>query len=234
MMPDRGRGFTLIELMVVVTIIGIMAGVIGLSVMSGDPAKDAEKEAKRFIAVMSMALDESAFNQQDLGIHIEDDRYNFVIWGLPPVAEDEEATEEEPQPAQPETANQSQTSSSQTQQQPKPTWQYVVDEPSLQEYELPEDIRLEIEIEDSDLLLSEEDGETELTKTNLNLDEIGPKVEEEEVVEPPHIYILSSGELAPAFRLGFYHVEKPDAVFYVVGDEMGRVGFEEDEFADDF
>lgn len=232
-LTGRLKGFTLIELMIVITIIGVMAGIIGLSVTTGDPAKAAEKEAKRFIAVMSMALDEAAFNQQDLGIHLEEESYSFLVWGVPAVPVEEEDETQQTPPAQTPPGLPNQTTTSEP-QEPEPTWQYVAGEPSLEQYELPEDILMEIEIEESELLKGEDDGETELTKTNLNLDEIGPEVEEQETVDPPHVYILSSGELAPAFRLGFYHVEKPDVVFYVVGDEMGRVGFEQDEFADDF
>lgn len=223
------RGFTLIELMIVITIIGVMAGIIGLSVVTGDPAKEAQREAQRFINVMSLALDQSAFNQQDLGLHIEEDRYRFLLWGVP-LQTTEEDTEGDSAPDETVTETKSNTS----QADPEPVWQFVTDEPSLDLYELPENILIDIEISDSELLQTEEEGETELTKTNLNLDEIGPEVEEQEVVDPPHIYILSSGELAPAFRLGFYHADKPEAIYYVVGDEMGRVGFEQDEFDEDF
>lgn len=227
----RQQGFTLIELMIVITIIGIMAGLIGLSVVTGDPAKEAQREAQRFINVMSLALDQSAFNQQDLGLHLEEDRYRFLLWGVPlQTTEEDEEGESDPDPGT--TTESSQSNSSQ--QEPEPVWQFVTDEPSLDLYELPENILIDIEIADSELLQTEEDSETELTKTNLNLDEIGPNVEEQEVVDPPHIYILSSGELAPAFRLGFYHVDKPEAIYYVVGDEMGRVGYEQDEFDEEF
>ena len=227
----RQQGFTLIELMIVITIIGIMAGLIGLSVVTGDPAKEAQREAQRFINVMSLALDQSAFNQQDLGLHLEEDRYRFLLWGVPlQTTEEDEEGEPEPDPG---TTTES-TQSNSSQQEPEPVWQFVTDEPSLDLYELPENILIDIEIADSELLQTEEDSETELTKTNLNLDEIGPNVEEQEVVDPPHIYILSSGELAPAFRLGFYHVDKPEAIYYVVGDEMGRVGYEQDEFDEEF
>ena len=230
------NGFTLIELMIVITIIGIMAGLIGLSVFTGDPSKEAQKEARRFIAVMTMALDESAFNQQDLGIYLEEEGYSFLVWGEAVGGGSDEASESEEEEAEADDppvadATQAKTGSA---AKPKPTWQYVTSEPSLAQYELPEEIRIEIEIEDSELLGEEGETETELTRTNLNLDEIGPKVEEAESLEPPHVYILSSGELAPSFRVGFYHADKPDAVFYITGDEMGRVDFErEEEFYDD-
>jgi hypothetical protein len=199
-------------------------------VITGDPAKEAEREARRFINVMSLALDQSAFNQQDLGLHIEDDRYRFLVWGLPLIGD--EATDEDDDETQPPATQTMQAGNEPD--APEPTWMFVSDEPSLELYELPENILIDIEIADSELLETAGDGETELTETNLNLDEIGPEIEEEEFVEPPHVYILSSGELAPAFRLGFYHVDKPEAVYYVVGDEMGRVGFEVDEFDEDF
>jgi general secretion pathway protein H len=224
----KADGFTLIELMIVITIIGIMAGLIGLSVVTGDPGKEARREAQRFINVMSLALDQSAFNQQDLGLHIEEDRYRFLLWAAPEVVADDNADPDGAGQGDPDAANTLQSSGGE--QESEPTWQFITDEPSLDLYELPEDILIDIEISDSELLQTEEESESELTETNLNLDEIGPEVEEQEVVDPPHIYILSSGELAPAFRLGFYHVDKPEAIYYVTGDEMGRVGFEKDEF----
>lgn len=232
MLARRGKGFTLIELMIVITIIGIMAGLIGLSVATGDPAKEALKEAKRFIAVTGLALDESAFNQQDLGIHLEDEGYDFVVWEMDvlPVNQNES---ENPDGEQPDNQVDQSDTTKKDQETQEPTWRYITADPSLAKYEFPENIRVEIEIEDSEILELESEEETELTRTNLNLDEIGPEVEEEEIVDPPHIYILSSGEMSPSFRIGFYHVEKPDSVFYVVGDEMGRVDFEEEEFIDD-
>ena len=227
----RAGGFTLIELMVVITIIGIMAGLISLSVVTGDPAKEAQREAQRFINVMSLALDQAAFNQQDMGLQIEEDQYRFLVWGVPPLATEEEQGQEGDSSST-LTALGSLLGSNALAQQPEPVWQFVADEPSMELYELPEDIVIDIEISDSELLQSD-DGETELTETNLNLDEIGPQVEEQQIVEPPQVYILSSGEIAPSLRLGFYHVDKPDMVYYVVGDEMGRVGFEKDEFDED-
>lgn len=239
MMSNRPQGFTLIEVMIVVTIIGIMAGVVAVSVDFDGGAKAAEKEAKRFRTAMSLALDEAAFNQKELGVHIFDDSYEFLVWQRPEPAEE---SEEEPtdsiaadNPNLP-TYDAAQDPANQDPAKKKPLdpiWQLFDSDKTFQAYELPEDMRVDIRIDSSELVDSGNNGETELTETNLNLDDIGPNIEEQEKVDPPHVYILSSGEFAPAFEIGFYHVDYPDKVVVVIGDELGRVKLEGDGEAGD-
>ncbi len=77
------QGFTLIEIMVVVTIIGIMTGIIALSVASKDPQKELNKEILRLKTIIEMAQEEALFSQQEIGIIVDEQGYKFVRWTTP-------------------------------------------------------------------------------------------------------------------------------------------------------
>ena len=89
-------GFTLIEIMVVVTIIGIMTGLIAINVITQDPQKDLNKEAQRFLAVMQMAQEEALFSQQEIGVIVTEEGYRFARWGVPAQPEESAMTTTDP------------------------------------------------------------------------------------------------------------------------------------------
>lgn len=79
--PASNRGFSLIEIMVVLVIIGTMAMLV---VVNFTPAKDDEqlsKEAQRFQQVFDLAVDYAVLNQKQLGLRIEPDNnlYLFLV-----------------------------------------------------------------------------------------------------------------------------------------------------------
>lgn len=227
------RGFTLIEIMVVIVIIGIMTAMVALNVVSNDPSRGLTSEAKRFVAVVSQAVDEASFQQQELGIISTEDGYKFVRW------ETDEEGISIASPAVPvsgstnasSTTSNSSSNNAQGNQQgaappkPKPKWRLVENDNTLRPYELPEGVRVLLELEESEFVklgdVQTTNGESELTKTNLNLDEIGPKIDEEEVYEPS-VYILSSGEMTP-FVAEFFLEADSDVLLVVKGDDLGRV-----------
>ena len=189
---SRNSGFTLIEIMVVLIIIGIMTGLVALNVSTGGPEKAIKKEALRFKAVVSYAVDIAAFQQQELGIVVEDDGYKFIRWGTPPV----------PPPATPPVVP--------PPPPPENRWLLVSGDNTLREYTLPEGILFKLDLEESEFVkIVGEDGTTNgdsvYTRTSLDLDDIGPDLDdigpviegEEEEVYEPSVYILSSGEMTP-------------------------------------
>ena len=220
------KGFTLIEIMVVIIIIGIMTALTALNVTSNDPARNLKKEAQRFVAVVSQAVDEASFQQQELGIVATEDGYQFVRWWR-------EEIDTTSVPATSSTASSAATSpSTPPPALPKPKWVLVENDNTLRSYELPEGIRFLLELEESEFVKIGDNettnGETELTRTNLNLDDIGPKIEEDTTYEPS-VYILSSGEMTP-FVAEFFLEYDSSVMLVVKGDDLGRVKID---FGDD-
>lgn len=74
------RGFTLIELMVVIMIIGLLITMAAMSVSTSSD-KGLETEAKRFATLMKLASDESVMNVRPIAAQIAQQSYQFSIGG---------------------------------------------------------------------------------------------------------------------------------------------------------
>ena len=77
--PRRASGFTLIEIMVVVTIIAIMTGVVVLKVDFRNVGTIVRDSAKRTQLLMVLASDEAIYARQQLGIRFHPNNYEFYI-----------------------------------------------------------------------------------------------------------------------------------------------------------
>ena len=76
-MRNKNRGFTLIEILVVITIISIVSGIIVFSI--GDTrSREFDRETRRLQTVLQMASQEAVMQYQQLGVIIEPDGYQFV------------------------------------------------------------------------------------------------------------------------------------------------------------
>lgn len=71
------RGFTLLEILVVVVIIGVLAGAVVLSVDSGS-ARQLERESNRFSALLQQACEQAELGGRDIGVLMLDDGYGFA------------------------------------------------------------------------------------------------------------------------------------------------------------
>jgi len=76
----RERGFTLIELMVVVLIIGLMAAGIVLSVGVTGRDNELEKESKRAFALINYAREKAELQTREFGLYCGDHDYQFVTF----------------------------------------------------------------------------------------------------------------------------------------------------------
>ena len=66
----RAAGFTLLELLVVVFIIGIMATMFTLSVgVAGGTDRELRRETERLQTLLALALEDASFQSRELGLH---------------------------------------------------------------------------------------------------------------------------------------------------------------------
>lgn len=79
-MLPRHSGFTLLEILVVLVLIGIITSVALLSVRLGGEERLLHQELRRIDRLVELALDESRFRLIELGLEFGTDGYRFVQW----------------------------------------------------------------------------------------------------------------------------------------------------------
>ena len=72
------KGFTLIEVMLVIVLIGVFAAAIQFNFFSNKPEKALEQEAKRFYGLFNIATEYGLLNNIELGIVFTENSYQFV------------------------------------------------------------------------------------------------------------------------------------------------------------
>ena len=76
------RGFTLIEIMVVVLIIGVMSAGLLLSVSLTGRDRELEKESDRLLALINYAREQAELQTREYGVIFQDDNYEFVAYDV--------------------------------------------------------------------------------------------------------------------------------------------------------
>ena len=76
----RNAGFTFIEILVVMTIIGILAGTVVLHSIGADRDRNLETEAQRIAALVELARAEAVTRNESWGLFVDETRYGFKIY----------------------------------------------------------------------------------------------------------------------------------------------------------
>jgi general secretion pathway protein H len=80
--PPHAAGFTLIEIMVVVFIIGIISAGVLLSVNLTGRDHDLEKESDRLFSLINYAREQGELQTREYGVIFHDDGYQFVAYDV--------------------------------------------------------------------------------------------------------------------------------------------------------
>ena len=80
MRAARTRGFTLVELLVVMVIIGLTLGMATLNAIPS-PRQDLDKEAQRLALLLQLARDEAIVRNRLVAFEANGDRYRFMVRG---------------------------------------------------------------------------------------------------------------------------------------------------------
>jgi len=78
----RPAGFTLLEVMVVMVLIGIIFSFAMLSMRGDDIAERMDREARRLETLLALANDEAILRGEELGVRFTDDGYEFLALAL--------------------------------------------------------------------------------------------------------------------------------------------------------
>lgn len=80
MLNLRHAGFTLMEVMLVILLMGLTATAVTISIGNSSPKQALEKTAQQFIAATELVLDETVLSGQFIGIVVEKTSYQFVFY----------------------------------------------------------------------------------------------------------------------------------------------------------
>ena len=182
---SRNGGFSLIEILVVVVIVGIVmsVAVLSLSLVGGD--KEIRDEAQRVISLVAVAQDESMLQGREYGLEFMQRSYRFV--------------ELDPLTGQ---------------------WTEIIGDDALRFRELPEELELELYIEDRRVLLKPDPEEIERDEN-----ERGRDIEN----YAPHVLIYSSGDMTP-FEVHFVR-DIDDGLVAIRSDLTGDIEYVDPEGA---
>ncbi len=171
--PMQASGFSLLELLVVVFIIGILATMFTLSVGLLGSDSELDKEINRLRALIELAREDAVTQGHELGLHFYPDSYEFAVY-----------QEDFVDYYDPDDEVQDQSE-----------WIVLSLGTLLKPRQLPAGIVIELEIDDRDIVLKNKQ-ETQLEAENNARNPNRVRIDERDPYRP-QIWLFSSGDISP-------------------------------------
>ena len=205
-MRKNMRGFTLIEIMLVIVIIGCATGIIVLSIPGGPSPKlgnDLAEESQQLAATIQVMSEQATQQGRTIGLHISDHGYQFMIRQQTTAANDDTVTQSTSQALD-----------------TLPDWDHQVWQPYTSEKlrtagEFDEKVSLALTLDG--LQLQEE--ENRLGRSNPQWFDTENQLE----AKTPQILLLPSGEITP-FSLTLEELGSNSTLYrQIKGQENGQI-----------
>lgn len=74
------RGFTLIEILVVIIVVGLLAALAVVNMGGSGQAREMENEVRELYLLMQTASEQATLNNQEIGLKLLEDGYQFVVF----------------------------------------------------------------------------------------------------------------------------------------------------------
>lgn len=160
------RGFTLLELLVVIVIVAILFTLSVFSIRGSSPEDLIQEEARRLDRLLQLALEEAVLKGEEYGLEFSTHSYRFLMLD--------------------ENNN----------------WQIIETDRLLRERTLPQEMEVELVIEQIDVVVDDnEDSDEDKLK--------------------PQVFLLSSGEITPEFAARFI-IPRVETSYLVEGSFDGQ------------
>ncbi|MGL4206663.1 MAG: prepilin-type N-terminal cleavage/methylation domain-containing protein [Aeromonadaceae bacterium] len=222
-MSCRSRGFTLIEIMLVIVIIGCAVGVVVLSIpgVGGSGDRDLKSLSEQLTASVRMAAEQSVLEGRTIALQVDDAGYQFLVREAKSSPRDGKEGENPDDESQRESKGNTKEIPTAWEDQ---VWVPYEKEKFAASHEFPENTKVELEL--GGLALESDEARIGQQKPDwfgLGSDEEGKPNPE------PQIFLLPGGEITP-FKLTITEVLPGDDAggeshFYrqIRGDETGQV-----------
>ncbi len=213
------RGFTLIELMVVITVIAILAGVVLFNVNFNSDKRNVQTTARQLQQLAQVASDEALQLDRLLGIELFTDGYRFLEW-----VEPEQGIRAPDQAAAPNNGSDLQTKTAPIHNQGLPQagyWGLLQGDKFLkqQRFKQNNDVVVELEMANSRIELLPMDTATRVNEKKLDNKKKRPSYQ-------PHLIFSPSGE-AEDFTLTVSAKNDSHYKFVLRGDVLGKLLLQE-------
>jgi general secretion pathway protein H len=192
------QGFTLIEIMVVLIIIGIGAGMVSLSIGDATRPQQTKSTARQLYGAMSLALEDAVFLNKQLGLRFdfsgkeEEIAYSYQWLLYDPASKQ---------------------------------WSPIMAE-GFEEQLFPDFIDLAIEIEGQTIIVGGDRKNDALLTVEEDKDDTGEdsKKDKKKPLLYPDLYFLSSGEMQN-FKILINDKSTPESQYIVAGNALGQMTF---------
>lgn len=76
----NAHGFTLIEVMVVLVVVGLLVTLVGINLGGGGERRELEEVSRELYLKMQVASEEAVITNREIGLRVNEGRYRFLEW----------------------------------------------------------------------------------------------------------------------------------------------------------